>query len=227
MNNPPPTNAGALLTAAGVEKSFRTKAGPLAVLRGVSLDVSAGECVLITGPSGSGKTTLLMILAGMMHPTAGAVTIDGEAITLPAGASRRRLWSDKVGFVFQAFHLLPYLSAADNVRLGMRGADRRGRAHEKLNEVGLQQRADAKPATLSAGEQQRVAIARATANNPPLLLADEPTGNLDPDSADRVHALLAAARDRGGAVIIVSHRSETAAIADRVLRLDSGVLTEA
>ncbi|MEN1681212.1 MAG: ATP-binding cassette domain-containing protein [Planctomycetota bacterium] len=139
----------------------------------------------------------------------------------------QRRAAEKLGFVFQAFHLLPYLTAAENLVLAVRGGDRRQRVREMLQAVGLEDRADAKPGALSQGEQQRVAIARASINQPPVLYADEPTGNLDAHSAEFVHRLLREACDRRAAVVVVSHRPETAAIADRVWRLEDGVLSGA
>lgn len=206
-----------------------TKAyGPIQALRGVSLNVGGGEFVTITGPSGSGKSTLLNMIGSLDRPDSGAAIVDGAPVPEPSEAVefRRRL----VGFVFQDNLLLPYLSAQTNVETALLATGvghqvRRERALELLVEVGLAHRARHLPSELSAGERQGVAIARALANDPRLLLADEPTGALDPASGERILDLLAAMRERRGmTVIIVSHDEAVNRRADRVLRLVDGLI---
>ncbi len=213
-----------LLVAHDLRKSYHTRRGSAEPLCGVDLSLSKSQCVVVTGPSGSGKTTLLLALAGMLRLDDGKVEFEGNRVDQFSHKARRHWWRRRVGFVFQSFHLVPYLSATDNVALAIDGPGRRRRAHEVLAGVGLSDRYEAKPITLSAGEQQRVAIARAMANNPDLLLADEPTGNLDTASSDEVYRLFQEFQHRGGSLVIVSHQQATRTIADRVLELDQGKL---
>jgi putative ABC transport system ATP-binding protein len=204
--------------------------GPVRALRGVSLAVAPGEYVTITGPSGSGKSTLLNLLGSLDRPDSGTVEVDGLPVPEPRDAVefRRRL----VGFVFQDNLLLPNLSAQANVETalmatGVTHQQRHERARDLLAEVGLAHRAQHIPSELSSGERQRVAIARALANDPRLLLADEPTGALDSASSERVLDLVGAIRDRRGmTVIIVSHDDAVARRADRVVRLIDGLVQE-
>jgi ABC-type lipoprotein export system ATPase subunit len=199
--------------------------GNVQALRGVSLAVQRGESVAITGPSGCGKSTLLHLLGGLDRPTSGEVVFEGVSLAaLDLDAYRAR----KVGFVFQSFHLLPTLSAVENVQVPMfegnlaRGK-RPARAEQLLDEVGLSHRRNQFPNQLSVGERQRVAIARALANEPVLLLADEPTGNLDSVAQAEVLALLGRLRhDRGLTLVIVTHSHEVAAAADRSIALRDG-----
>ena len=199
--------------------------GDVQALRGVSLAISRGESVAITGPSGCGKTTLLHLLGGLDRPTSGEVYFEGKplgAIDLDAFRALR------LGFVFQSFHLLPTLSALENVQIPMfegpwPRSERAGRAAELLEEVGMSHRAHHRPSRLSVGERQRVAIARALANAPSLLLADEPTGNLDSQAQADVLGLLARLRgNRGLTLLIVTHSREVAAAADREVTLKDG-----
>jgi ABC-type lipoprotein export system ATPase subunit len=202
--------------------------GPIEALRGVSMQVSASEFVTITGPSGSGKSTLLNMIGSLERPDHGTITVGGVAVPEPRHAVefRRRT----VGFVFQDYVLLPYLTAQDNVMAalmatGMGRRARRQRSAELLAEVGLADRARHLPAELSGGQRQAVALARALANEPCLLLADEPTGSLDSDSSMRVLEMLARLRDSHGmTVIVVSHDDAVAKRADRIVRLVDGLV---
>ena len=198
----------------------------------LAMSVSPGELVAITGDSGAGKSTLLNILAGLDDADAGEVLIEGTSLAPLAEAARTRLRRERIGFVFQAFHILPYLTLEQNVALPLAlissdGAAARSRAGEMLAEVGLADRGRDYARDLSGGELQRVAIARALVHRPAVILADEPTGNLDPDTATRVlHLFAGAVRSRGAAAVIVTHSAATAAIADRVLRLTADGLVE-
>ncbi len=204
--------------------------GPRPILHELSLRLAAGEYVAVVGESGAGKSTLLNLIAGLDLPDAGSILIDGADIAAVDEDARTRLRRTKVGFVFQAFHILPHLTLAQNVELplvllGIAPAERGERAHDMLAAVGLGERGGSLPRELSGGEMQRVAVARALVHRPALVLADEPTGNLDPDTADTVLALLAhTIRSRGAAGILVTHSEHAAATADRVLRLDHGRL---
>ncbi|HZH23593.1 MAG TPA: ABC transporter ATP-binding protein [Solirubrobacteraceae bacterium] len=221
----------AVVTARGLVRTFGEGRSARRVLDGADLEVEAGEIVAILGRSGSGKSTLLHLLGGLDRPEAGTVEVGGEPVT---GASERRLSALRrrhVGFVFQFFHLLPELSGEANVLLAarVRGAEpaalERGRA--LVDRLGLRAVAESLPHQLSGGEQQRFAIARALVNDPSLLLADEPTGNLDLEAGAGVLGLLRelAAERRG--VVLVTHEASAAAIADRVLRLEHGRLVAA
>ncbi|HET8980918.1 MAG TPA: ABC transporter ATP-binding protein [Solirubrobacteraceae bacterium] len=220
--DPVAAEPGATVEVTGVVRSF----GPVRALRGVSLTVAASEFVTITGPSGSGKSTLLNLIGTLDRPDAGRILVDGRAVPDPRHAEvfRRRM----VGFVFQDNLLLPYLSARGNIEAALLGAgvgrrERRSRGLQLLGEVGLAQRAHHLPSELSGGQRQAVALARALANDPRLLLADEPTGALDSESAAHALDLLASLRERRGmTVLIVSHDPAVAARADRVVHLVDG-----
>jgi putative ABC transport system ATP-binding protein len=198
------------------------------------LQIRPSEIVLIMGPSGSGKTTLLSIAGLLLSPTEGSILVGGQDVTRLNGKDRSALRLHTIGFVFQAYNLLGALTARENVEVvlnmaGVRGSPARQRATELLTMLGLSSRLDHKPADLSGGEKQRVAIARALANDPPLILADEPTGNLDSKTGQEVMELLCCGlgRDQGRAIVIVTHDHRLRQIADRVLWLADGRLTDA
>lgn len=212
-----------LLEVRGLEKSY--DGGRIEALRGVDLMIEAGEYVAISGPSGSGKSTLLQLLGGLDTPTKGEVLYKNASLgSIGMDAYR----SGIVGFIFQAFHLLPTLRAIENVQVGMlatdkKPVDRASRAAALLEEMGLSARMDHYPSELSAGERQRVAIARALANNPTVLLADEPTGNLDSVNSDRTMEILTGLQKRHGmTMVIVTHENEIAAAAPRHIRMRDG-----
>jgi putative ABC transport system ATP-binding protein len=207
-------------------------ARPRLILRDVTLDIAAGEYVALMGESGVGKSTLLNLIAGLDEPDAGSVVLDGVMVTALADAERTQLRRRRIGFVFQAFHLLPHLTVAQNVALplalnGVAPGERAARVDRMLEAVGLAAAAASFPRELSGGEMQRVAIARALVHRPRLLLADEPTGNLDQDAATQVLALLREQVKReGSAGVLVTHSPVAAATADRVLLLTSDGLKE-
>ena len=210
----------------GVSKTVPSGAGSLTILHPLDLTIDGGRVVAITGPSGSGKSTLLGLLAGLDAPSAGSVILDGVDITALDEDSLARLRGTRIGFVFQFFHLLPSLTALENVLVPMEIAgvpQAAARAKSLLDEVGLRDRGHHYPSQLSGGEQQRVAIARALANNPPILLADEPTGNLDSATGHSViELLLAVNRTRKTTLVLVTHDPELAAVADVAIALRDG-----
>jgi putative ABC transport system ATP-binding protein len=214
----------------GVSKTVPSGDGQLTILHPLDLSVASGEFLAVTGPSGSGKSTLLGLVAGLDAPSTGSILIDGEDITALDEDALARLRGGKIGFVFQFFHLIPSLTALENVRvpLELAGAgDPAGRATALLDEVGLADRRHHYPSQLSGGEQQRVAIARALANNPPILLADEPTGNLDTVTGRHIIDLLAEVnRTRRATVVLVTHDAELAARARSRIALRDGRIVE-
>ena len=216
-----------IVTAQDVSRVFPMPAGPVAALRDVSMTIAAGEYVAITGPSGCGKSTLLHLLGGVDTPTTGAVTFEGRDLVSMSEADRGRLRLTRIGFVFQRFFLLPMLTAAENVELpqaeaGAAAAVRRERTRELLDYVGLSDRADHLPSQLSGGEMQRAAIARALANRPALVLADEPTGELDESTSDHIADLFDRVNADGTALLVVTHNPALAARATRRLAMSSG-----
>ena len=210
----------------GVSKTVDSGGQPLTILHSLDYTIPSGRFVAIVGPSGSGKSTLLGLLAGLDAPTSGSILIDGADITALGEDRLARLRGEKIGFVFQFFHLVPSLTAFENVLIPMEIAGRKdaaARAQELLREVGLTERAHHYPSQLSGGEQQRIAIARALANDPPVVLADEPTGNLDSTTGRHIMELLMRVhRARGTTLVLVTHDAELAALADTRLVLRDG-----
>ena len=217
-----------VLRGSGLTKQFRSGDLVVDALRGVDIAFSRGEVVAIIGPSGSGKSTLLGILGGLDNPTQGTLQIEGVDITDMGENQLARIRNDSIGFVFQQFNLMPTLTALENVALPVQFSAKpkfnpRQRATELLTSFGLADRLRNRPAQLSGGEQQRVAISRALANDPPLLLCDEPTGSLDTENGDLVmDALFKAQRDHNTAVVIVTHDPRISDRADRVLVMTDG-----
>ena len=224
--------SNAVLEATKVSKVLGHGAGQVHALRGVDLSLRGGELTLLMGPSGSGKTTLLSVLGCMLAPTSGKVSVCGHDTTDADPERLASLRRDHIGFIFQTYHLFPTLTAVENVQLaldvrGEPGAPARERARAALAQVGLAHKLDSFPREMSGGEQQRVAIARAVANAPRILLADEPTGNLDVHTADHVfNALTALVRASGLATIIATHNMELAARMDRRVTLREGRVVE-
>jgi putative ABC transport system ATP-binding protein len=217
----------AVVEARAVSRVFPMPAGPVTALHEVTMRIGAGEYVAIAGPSGCGKSTLLHVIGCVDTPTSGDVWIDGQAVATLSDAERSRIRLTRIGFVFQRFFLLPMLSALENVELpqaetGVGRVERRDRARELLDYVGLGSRADHRPAQLSGGEMQRVAIARALANRPRLVLADEPTGELDQATGQAIAGLFDRLHRDGTAVVVVTHDPTIAARAERTLRMRDG-----
>ena len=210
-----------------VTKIFRKNGSEVTSLDRFTAEVADGEFVAVRGPSGSGKTTLLLTLGGMQRPSDGSVQLAGRDLYALSPAERARLRSSEIGFVFQMFHLVPYLDLLGNVLLACPGkpsAEVRQRAGELMDELGLADRASHRPGELSAGERQRLAVVRALLNRPKLILADEPTGNLDPGNAAEVIRHLAEFHRGGGTVVLVTHGEAVNAHADRTLSLEQGRL---
>ena len=209
-------------------KTYRRGQSQLTALKDVSFDMSQGELALLVGPSGSGKTTLLNLIAALARPDRGKIIVGDLEITSLSRSAAARYRNERVGFIFQSYNLLPQLTALENVILPMlpsRRSDRR-RAAELLDAVGLNDRGSHRPSELSGGEQQRVAIARALANDPALILADEPTGNLDDDNARKIAELLSrTCRERGKSLILVTHDRQMIRPVDRVFDMRDGSLT--
>ena len=215
-----------------VEKVYRTDRIETVALSGVNLDIEEGEFVSIMGPSGCGKSTLMHLMGLLDAPSKGTISLQGAAVTDACDKALARLRNESIGFVFQSFHLMPTMSALDNVQLPMferewSRNERRERAEALLAAVGVAHRQDKRPAQLSGGERQRVAIARALANEPELLLADEPTGSLDSASAGQVLALLRALLEsRGLTLLVVTHDAAVAAHAERTVRMLDGRIVD-
>ncbi len=216
-----------LVVGADIRRDFAANAQVVHALRGVSLTIDPGEYVAIAGPSGSGKSTLLHILGGIDPPSSGWVSIEGRRLDLLSDRDLTRLRLTRLGFVFQRFHLLPVLTALENVELpmaeaGVRRGDRRARARELLEYVGLGGRSGHRATQLSGGEMQRVAIARALANRPALLLADEPTGELDRETGREILDLFRRINEDGATLVVVTHDERLAAEASRVIHMQDG-----
>jgi len=218
---------GSQLVARDLRRSFRIGTRHIEVLRGISLQIAHGEAVFLCGASGAGKTTLLYTLAGLERPESGSVEFEGRLLYSSSESSEARVRNEKMGFVFQGYFLLPELTALENVLLpGMIGRrSKRSVAEECLVSVGLGDRLDHLPAELSGGEQQRVAIARALTNDPDIIFADEPTGNLDSKTGDTIiDLLLNLARSREKTLLVVTHDAHLATRGDRLLHIADGVL---
>ena len=210
-----------------VSKTYSHRGKTVAALDNASLEIAPGEFVAVVGPSGSGKSTLLLVLGGMLSPSAGKVFLDGHSVYDLSPNERADLRRKKIGFVFQTFNLVPYLTALENVQIplflaGQDGATQRQLASALLERVGLGDRLDHKPPELSIGQQQRVAMARVLANNPEIILADEPTGNLDPQTGGQILDLLEQMHHEGRTVVMVTHDPRAAQRAKRTLRLADG-----
>lgn len=216
-----------IVIARDLTRTYQLNGQPVEALRGVSVEIAAGEYAAITGPSGCGKSTLLQLLGGIDTPTSGTVEVLGTRLDQLDDAALTRLRLQRIGFVFQRFHLLPVLTAVENVELPMAEAgvsrrERRDRARELLHYVGLAQREDHRATQLSGGEMQRVAVARALANRPALVLADEPTGELDATTGHEILELFRRLNADGTTLVVVTHDDRLAAEASRVIRLLDG-----
>jgi putative ABC transport system ATP-binding protein len=214
----------AVIGLTGVTREYAGHGGVVRALDHATFSIVAGEWVAITGPSGSGKSTLVNLLGCLDRPTEGELKIDGVDVASMSATELDRFRSDKIGFIFQQFHLIPYLSALENVMLAQyfHSMTDEGEARASLERVGLGKRADHLPSELSGGEQQRVCIARALINNPPILLADEPTGNLDAANQQIVADLLRDLHRNGHTIVMVTHDPEMAALAQRKIALNHG-----
>ena len=208
-----------------ISKIYREKEREVRALDNVTLNIKAGEFVVVRGASGSGKTTLLLALGGMLNPTSGYLSIGGEEIYSKSEGERNRFRAEKIGFVFQMFHLLPYLTVLENVTIASVNKQKSD-AENLLTHFGLGERLTHKPFALSAGEKQRTAVARALINEPKLLLADEPTGNLDPDNAEEIMKSFSEFHKKGGTVVLVTHGNEADKYADRIIQLKTGKIVE-
>jgi putative ABC transport system ATP-binding protein len=220
-----------VLVTTGLERTYETDGVSVAALRGVDLAVAEGEFVSVMGPSGCGKSTLLHLLGGLDRPTAGEVHLGGRRVDQLGEAAWAQLRRREVGFVFQFFNLIGNLTVADNIELpgllaGLSPRDARARRRDLLDDLGIASLAGSVPSRVSGGQQQRVAIARALINRPAVLLADEPTGNLDSQSAREVLALLRRHHERGQTIVLVTHDARVASAADRVIHMRDGQISE-
>lgn len=216
-----------MLRMKSVSKIYNHRKETVGALREASLGIPGGDFIAIVGPSGSGKSTLLLLLGGMLSPTSGEIFLDGQSLYSLHSDERARLRREKIGFLFQTFNLVPYLTALENVQLplflaGMDEADQEQKAATLLERVGLADRLYHKPQELSVGQQQRVALARMIANEPSIILADEPTGNLDPDTSQQILNFLEEINDEGHTVVMVTHDPRAAQKAKRMLKLVGG-----
>lgn len=218
-----------MLRMEAVSKNYNRRSQAVAALRDASVHIPKGDYVSIVGPSGSGKSTLLLMLGGMLSPTEGRVYLNGQSLYDLTPDERAAVRKRNIGFVFQTFNLIPYLSALENVQIplflvGIDESDQTDRATELLERVGLGDRLDHKPSELSVGQQQRVALARVLANDPKVILADEPTGNLDPETTKQVIAFFDELNQEGRTIVLVTHDPAAAAKARRTLRLVDGAI---
>jgi putative ABC transport system ATP-binding protein len=218
-----------MLKLESVSKTYQLRGKTVHALDGVSLEIERGDFVSVMGQSGSGKSTLLLVLGGMLSPASGRVLVDGKSLYELRPGDRATVRKKTVGFVFQTFNLIPYLTALENVQVSLflAGTDEQTQQHRAmalLERMGLADRIDHKPPELSVGQQQRVALARMLANDPQVILADEPTGNLDPETADSVLTFLEEINREGRTVVMVTHDPRAAAKAKRTLRLHEGKL---
>lgn len=218
-----------MITLQNVTKTYKMGGKTVEALKDVSLTIGDGEAVVVMGPSGSGKSTLLQLMGALDSASSGTVQFDSQDIKKLSDSKRSKFRRSTIGFVFQQFYLQPFLNALDNVALPMRlngtkPHDARTRAFELLQKVGLGEKAHRRPSQLSGGEMQRIAIARALANKPKLLLADEPTGNLDRTNADEVVEIFKRLADGGTSVVIVTHDEKVGSAFPRVIRLENGVI---
>lgn len=216
-----------VITVNNLVKEYGSGVAMVKALRGVDLEITRGSFTCIVGPSGHGKSTLMHMLGGLDHPTSGGVAIDGQEIFQLGNKDLARLRAQKIGFVFQFFNLLQSLTATENIETalmlaGVPEEQQKKRAKELLQIVGLEEKANAKPGQLSGGQQQRVAIARALANDPPILLMDEPTGNLDSEAEAEVMSVLEALNRQGKTIIFVTHSNEIAARAEHLILVRDG-----
>lgn len=219
----------ALIEISNLKKHYTSGDDVVEALRGVDIVINEGEFITIMGQSGSGKSTLLSVLGGMNHPTAGEVEMAGIKLYQLPGEKLADFRARKLGFVFQSFHLIPYLTAVENVMLPlaivkMSSKDKKSAAGKALERVGLGNKLDRLPNQLSGGEQERVAIARAIVNNPEILLADEPTGNLDSKTSEEVMSLFRELNNSGQTVVMVTHNPENGRYADRTITLRDGIV---
>jgi len=228
------TNADPIIQARDLRKTYRVGEIDVHALRGVDLDVPRGQFLAVVGPSGSGKSTLFNILGGLSAPTAGTISIDGQDLRGLSDTGRTELRKRQVGFVFQKYNLLPTLTARDNIEIarvlanGGRPPATEPWFEEAVEILGISKRLDHKPRALSGGEQQRVAIARAIVNHPAILLADEPTGNLDTENSAVVLNLLRRLNQKiGQTILMITHNPEAAAVADRTVHMRDGQIVEA
>ncbi|MEX0670572.1 MAG: ABC transporter ATP-binding protein [Pirellulales bacterium] len=220
-----------MLRMENVTKTYQLRRQPVTGLDQATLEIDKGDFVSLVGPSGSGKSTLLLMLGGMLSPTSGRVLLDGHSLYERSANERARLRQRYIGFVFQTFNLVPYLTAIENVQVPLYlgrvpRAEQRDRAAAMLERVGLANRLDHKPTELSVGQQQRVALARMLANDPAVILADEPTGNLDPETAAQVIGFLEEFNAEGRTIVMVTHDPRAAQRAKRVIRLVEGRLKD-
>jgi len=212
-----------VITLESITKSYQGEQGHTLALDAIDLTIDKNEFVVLRGPSGSGKTTLLVLIAGMLRPSQGEILVDQQKLSAMSAEQKARFRSRNIGFVFQMFHLVPYLNVVENVTLAAVGGESdTAKAEALLNKLGMGEKTRSLPSELSAGEKQRTAVARALINEPQIVLADEPTGNLDPDSARLVLSYLSEFHRQGGTVVVASHNDLADGFADRVVQLQKG-----